>query len=364
VRSPLPLPVLLSQALVAFTIEFDNEAEHRMQHRTTRHGSSGSLRSPWLVSMAMWFNCMQFVSEEGISVRELVKLARTLTNLKGMYRWGYVTVSPTSSDRGRRAPRSEWLIRATPAGRKAQEVWRPLFGVIEKRWEDRFGEEEIRALRRYLTALIQEIGLSLPDCLPILGYGLTCQQAHVRSSGQRSPDDLSGLPLPALLSKVLLAFALEYEGESELALAIGANVLRVIDNDGARLRDLPRRAGVSKEAIAMAYKFLEKRGYVRVAADAKRVKRILLTPKGTRAKQKYFELVGVIEDRWLDRYARNIREIRAIFEKLIGDASPPSSPLFRGLEPYPANWRASVRKPEMLPHFPMVLHRGGYPDGS
>jgi hypothetical protein len=37
---PLPLSALLSQALVAYTIEFDNEAEHRLPHRTTSHGAS------------------------------------------------------------------------------------------------------------------------------------------------------------------------------------------------------------------------------------------------------------------------------------------------------------------------------------
>ena len=36
----------------------------------------------------------------------------------------------------------------------------------------------------------------------------------------------------------------------------------------------------------------------------------------------------------------------------------------RGLEPYPDNWRADVRPPQALPHYPMVLHRGGFPDGS
>jgi hypothetical protein len=50
----LPLPTLLSHALVAFTIEFDNEFEHRVPHRTTNHGSTGSRSSPWLVSMVMW----------------------------------------------------------------------------------------------------------------------------------------------------------------------------------------------------------------------------------------------------------------------------------------------------------------------
>jgi hypothetical protein len=45
----LPLTALLSQVLVAFTIEFDNEFERQMPHRTTRHGSTagaGGRRGP------------------------------------------------------------------------------------------------------------------------------------------------------------------------------------------------------------------------------------------------------------------------------------------------------------------------------
>ena len=38
--------------------------------------------------------------------------------------------------------------------------------------------------------------------------------------------------------------------------------------------------------------------------------------------------------------------------------------LYAGLEPYPDGWRARVPPPATLPHFPMTLHRGGYPDGS
>jgi hypothetical protein len=34
------------------------------------------------------------------------------------------------------------------------------------------------------------------------------------------------------------------------------------------------------------------------------------------------------------------------------------------MAPYPSGWRASVREAIRLPHFPIVLHRGGYPDGS
>ena len=47
----LPLPTLLSAALVAFTIEFDNEFEHRMVHRTTTGWPPARAQGgPWPVS--------------------------------------------------------------------------------------------------------------------------------------------------------------------------------------------------------------------------------------------------------------------------------------------------------------------------
>ena len=73
-NSALPLSALLSQALVAFTIEFDNEAEHRLPHRTASHGASGpgdGVPAPWLVSLAMWENCMRYVTDEPITVGDL-----------------------------------------------------------------------------------------------------------------------------------------------------------------------------------------------------------------------------------------------------------------------------------------------------
>jgi hypothetical protein len=38
--------------------------------------------------------------------------------------------------------------------------------------------------------------------------------------------------------------------------------------------------------------------------------------------------------------------------------------LAAGLEPPPGGWRAPLRSPATLPHYPMVPHRGGFPDGS
>ena len=58
--------------------------------------------------------------------------------------------------------------------------------------------------------------------------------------------------MSALLSRVLLSFALEYEREAGLSLAISANVLRVLGRGGTRLRDLPPLTGTSKEAVSWA----------------------------------------------------------------------------------------------------------------
>src|SRR5207302_2159147 len=55
--SALPLSTLLSQALVAFTIELDNDFELQMPHVTTMGMKAGrSADGPWLVSFVMWAN--------------------------------------------------------------------------------------------------------------------------------------------------------------------------------------------------------------------------------------------------------------------------------------------------------------------
>ena len=365
----LPLSALLSQVLVAFTIELDNEFERRMPHRTTNHGSAASPGAPWLVSLVMWSNCMRFVGREGVPVGELEALARTATNLNGMERWGYIVVEPGPADSRPKPSRSSWVIRATAAGRKAQEVWRPLFGAIEKRWQARSGEGEIGQLRESLRALVSRIDVDLPDCLPILGYGLFSKGPdRKRGTADRQRDGIdSHLPLSSLLSRALLLFAIEFERESDLSLAISANLVRVLDQRGVRVRDLPILTGVSKEAIAAAMGILQKkRAAVAGSARTGRLAKVArLTAKGREAQQSYSRLVAIIEARWQDRFGKDtIRILRDSLEGLVGESTAQRSPLFSGLEPYPDGWRASVPKPSTLPHYPMVLHRGGFPDGS
>jgi DNA-binding MarR family transcriptional regulator len=139
-----------------------------------------------------------------------------------------------------------------------------------------------------------------------------------------------------------------------------------VGEEGVRVRDLPRLSAVSKEAIATSLSFLTKRGYAMVVTEpAGRVKVVSLTTKGRTARDTYHQLVWAIEKRWHCRFSEEgVARLRDLLERLAGDATVQGSPLFGGLEPYPDGWRASVPRPEGLPHYPMVLHRGGYPDGS
>jgi hypothetical protein len=173
----LPLSALLSQVLVTFTIEFDNEFERQMPHRTSNHGSTaGATRqAPWLVSMVMWTNFMQFIPAAGIPVRELQRrLRKTPKSLEVLVTrmskwWGYVSVeqSVTGSRSKRIAPGA--LVSPTRGGLQAQVVWRPLAETIETRWRERFGLDKINQLKESLQAIVSQLDRDLPDGLPILG---------------------------------------------------------------------------------------------------------------------------------------------------------------------------------------------------
>ena len=195
------------------------------------------------------------------------------------------------------------------------------------------------------------------------------------------------LPLPTLLSHVLVnvsptrgwyrftspcvsaslpptaGLRNEFERESDFSLAISANIVRVLDETGVRVRDLPLLTGVSKEAIGMAMGVLRKKRVAVVEAErsGSRTKVARLTPKGREAQDAYRQLLGIIEERWQARFGEEtISTLREALGRLVGEPTAQLSPLFRGLEPYPDGRRTSARKPNTLPHYPLV--RGLYND--
>ena len=101
-------------------------------------------------------------------------------------------------------------------------------------------------------------------------------------------------------------------------------------------------------------------------------KLVSLTIKGSRVKHRYEARLGALVERWREQYgAATMDALQLAVDALV--AQPEA--LTQGLVPYPGAWRGA--KPYRyqtdavladpfgaLPHHPMVLHRGGYPDGS
>jgi DNA-binding MarR family transcriptional regulator len=174
-----------------------------------------------------------------------------------------------------------------------------------------------------LATIVSQLDVELFDSLPILGYGLFSHgpEKPPRAQATGSLATSARLSLPSLLCRVLLWFTIEFEQASEVSLDISANILRLLSEGGIPLRDLPRMAAVSKEAVAMAMSFLSSRGYVVVASKpgGNRGKILLLTPKGRNAQEAYSKLVGTIEQRWQTQLGDGtVRLLRNSLTRLVG----------------------------------------------
>jgi DNA-binding MarR family transcriptional regulator len=368
------LSTLLSQLLVAFTIEFDNESERQILE--TKSGPK------FLVSLVMWSNYLRFVEAEGTRVSELhararVSAASMKSRLGAFTRWRYVTVEPSPGGSSR-TPSRDALVRFTPKGRIAREIWRPLPATIEKRWEARFGVAEIRELRGALASMIDHLGArALPRYLPVIGYGMFASVEPASDRDAHDDGESGAADLSALLSRVLLAFTLEYERKWPLSLTVSANLLRVLSDGGVQARALPALTGISKEAVEVATSFLAKRGHAAVEPNptAPRGNLVRLTAEGARARDSFHRRLADIESGWCARYGEDVRRLRESLERLLSARDGERLRLAAGLKPSAGGWRA--RKPyatqtaglladpiAALPHHPQVSHRGGWPDGS
>jgi DNA-binding MarR family transcriptional regulator len=357
---------LLSQVLVAYAIEFDDEAERRLPHRTSVSTTpDGPGDAPWLVSMVMWANVLQYVGPEGVTVEELISRARTpKISQSGLLRWGFITVGPDPADHRARIPPAELVVHTTAAGQRARELWQPLSEEMAQRWRDRFGPD-LTGLTTALRHLVSRIDLDFPAFMPIISPTHNEKAALPRSPASRPAGELA---LPELLTAALLGFALDYEREAKLSLPIAANTLRVLTPDGVRVRDLPVLTGISKEANAMSVGFLERRECIEIVPDpnATRGKVVRLTPRGGVSQDRYGARLQATEKEWDTRFGSTAMAARrTALERLVGDGGDlAGSPLAAGLDLNPEGWRARIPVPTTLPHYPMVLHRGGYPDGS
>ena len=197
---------------------------------------------------------MRYVTGDPITVRDLETLARTGTNLDGMRRWGYLTIDGTAKKVHNRRPGPGAVLRATAAacGRARSGGRWP--ASSSSAGGSASARTRSAALREPLTSMVSQLDPGLPDCLPILGPALFSRGPGLPPAAalaRQQPTSPSAAAVgPAVPGPA--GFAVEYEAEAGLALAVGANVLRVLGADGTRLRDLPALTGISQEAVSWA----------------------------------------------------------------------------------------------------------------
>ena len=361
-----PLSTLLSQVVIAFTIELDNEFERRF-----REAGAGAR----VTSLTIWSNLLRFVGG-GLTVRELANAVglpkpSVLSRIGGVERWGYVSVGPSTVKRdgygSARGVKDELLVQPTLAGRRAAGIWPTLPDEIETRWWERLGADEIDELAGALRAIDGVIEADLPEYLPIVSstHDMALEVGHATSS--RDGD----LSLVFLLAHALMAYTLDFEERSALSLPLSANVFRVLGGEPVPVRELPSRTGISREAVAVSLTSLARTEYALVKGAPASKRTIRLTPAGEMLRADLHDLHARIERGWETRFGTHaVGRLRVALERILDHPELPA-----GLTPYPDGWRATKPYAQQtqavladprgrLPHHPMALHRGGWPDGS
>lgn len=354
---PEQLPSLLAQAYVAHTVEFDNLWEARLLKR--------GVAPRFLVSYALWANCMRHVPADGIAVEDLAAACGVWNGPVHLGRmeewWGYLTTT-------------DGIVRPSVGGTMALEAWEGLDDVVHGSWVERFGGERMDALVGALTAIERANDLDLPDTMPALGYA-DGYATPVPDGGPASPAGAAAENVGALLARVLLAFTLECEQGASVPVATAAVILGALDVEPVGIKELPALTAVRKEAIAPAIKFLDKRGFV--ATDGKGASmRVALAPDGVAARAARADRVAEVEQRWVARHGSAVADLRTVLRSLYepdGDGGGPA--LGAGLVPPDRGWRAGkaylaqtdlmIADPSIgLPRHPMLTHRGAWPDGA
>lgn len=345
----LPLSTLLSQALVAFTIEADHLFERRMPHHTTESRKRGEpIEGPWLISMPFWANCLKHVEAEGMTVgalfdRELIAGRFLQGSNPGLVRWGYLRLVPGTAP-SKKLDR-EWTVVPTQDGLLAQRTWAPLPAEVDARWVERW---QVSALRGALERVVVTADRELPDHLPVNGG----HDGWVRLP-RRPPRPTASVDVGTLLAKALLLFTLEVEATSPVALVHSANVLRALAQGPVLQRNLPRAMGAAKETVVVMTGQLRREGLVTISAS----KEVAITDAGRQAAAEADATVATVEAGWPS-------ELRARLEPLVGDGTVDGSALAEAIRAPEGTWRHRRPQPRTLPHHPVISHRGGYPDGS
>lgn len=134
-------------------------------------------------------------------------------------------------------------------------------------------------------------------------------------------DTVSWVPLTALLSQCLVAFAIDYEGRPAWPLASTTLVVRHLGVAPMPLADAPADHGITGNGKSL----LERHGIAVVEADpsSPRRKLVRLTPLGEKVRSHHDRFVGEVEAGWRDRFEAEVVDgFRRALEATPGASDP------------------------------------------
>jgi hypothetical protein len=304
----LPMNALLAQALVAVTSEYE-----------ARGAGSGPLPR-----LAQWSNVLRPVGE-GTDIRELPAAARLSKRA--------VRAAVGAAEKGGWLAREGNAVVPSPAGVAAREQWPSLDAEVDASFPDEVAEP--------LRELVRQLYLEWPH-YPT-GYGPADHSitggVYAAGGGQidsKVPthaadwapvlrDDVdgssvAGLPVSALLSQALVAFAADFEELWIGGLHLAATVLRLLPDDGAPVKDIPMLSRLKGDGKSV----LERHGYIEIVRDESDPKARLAVPtaRGRNTRDQYEPTAGRVEDRWGPKYGTElVTRLRSALEALDIDRS-------------------------------------------
>jgi hypothetical protein len=240
-------------------------------------------------SLDLWANLLRALQCMGTDVLDLPRILRlskraTRSRVLSATRHGWVEKIKSGQ--------SHATVQLTVLGSHVAIRWKSLQDAAEEHWRAAAGVQRSGKLRASLENVVTRLPLEHPH------YPASYGVADARITGgngqdwkavlREGGDTVSHLPFSALISQLLVAFAMNYEERSPVAFSLSTEIIKRIPPGGRPLQDLGYSVGLAA---------LNRHGFVRVSRS-RRGEFVYLTPKGVAVSEAHGERVRAVETEW------------------------------------------------------------------